>query len=174
MIQYNKKTKEITRPQARVAIRNKTTGSKYLTGDLRVVLHNGVEYLHPIYSTKIPPIQYFEIDNWEKFKEKQNSSVTITERNNVSLSQLKITHDTDTFNILLITYLKHISNERIITTNPKRLKNIIAILKKSPHVPLPWKYVDEILEFAKSNKESFFNFLMKDEGRNLFNKFIKL
>lgn len=172
MINYDKNG-NITRPKPNVALINKITGSRYLVSDLSVVDVDGQKYIHPKYSNKPAPLQHFGIENWEKFVAKI-PTLTISERNSVSLEDLKITSDTDTFNILLIAYLKEMSKDRIITTNPKRLKDLLAILRKKPEVPFPWKYVEEILEYVTSNKDLFFAYLMKDEGKVLFNRYINL
>lgn len=154
-------------------IANKVTNSKYLSDDVIVVEHNGVPWIKPKYSTNDNLIKYFQLENWEPM-EKKEPEIMISDKNVVNLSKLKITSKTDTFNILLITYIKEVTDGQILTTNTKRLKHLISILEKKPEIPLPWKYVEDLLKYISSDKDVFFQWLMTDNGKNTFTKYINI
>lgn len=160
----------IIKPSEEELIVNKITKSRYLVRDCKVVESNNKFYIHPIYSNKKIPIQYFELENWEIFKS-IHAEIVLSDKHLVTLDNLKINNLTDSFNILLITYLKEVCGGSIMTTNPKIVKHILSILRKKPELPLPWKYVDEILEFATSSKTMFFQWLIKVDNELIFNEY---
>lgn len=151
---------------------NTKTLSKYIADDVRVVTIDGKKYIHPVFSKESAPLKLFELKNWEIMNKKDNTEVKVTESNIVGLDKLKVTPDTDTFNILLITYLKEMSNGRILTTNQKRLKHLLSILEKKPESPISWKYVDDLLKYVDSNKGLFFKWMGEEKGKSVLNKYV--
>ena len=69
-------------------------------------------------------------------------------------------------------YLKEKSGGNIYTTNQKRVKHLVSILKKKPDVPLAWKYTEDLLQYVSSNKELFFKWMSEDRGKNIFDKYV--
>lgn len=149
---------------------NTKTYSKYLSDDLLVEDIEGIKYIKPKYSKVIGAIPLFELDNWEIF-DKKNEPIRVLDGHMVKLSGLRITPETDIFNILLIVYLKEKSGGNIYTTNQKRVKHLISILKKKPDVPLAWKYTEDLLQYISSSKELFFKWMSEDRGKNIFDKY---
>ena len=149
---------------------NTKTYSKYLSDDLLVEDIEGIKYIKPKYSKAIGAIPLFELENWEIF-DKKNEPIRVLDGHMVKLSGLRITPETDIFNILLIVYLKEKSGGNIYTTNQKRVKHLISILKKKPDVPLAWKYTEDLLQYISSSKELFFKWMSEDRGKNIFDKY---
>ena len=153
------------------AIINVKTFSKYLSDDVMVEIVDDKKYIKPKYSKAIDPIPLFELENWEVF-DKKNEPIKVVDGHMVKLSPLRITPETDIFNIMLIVYLKEKSDGNIYTTNQKRVKHLVLILKKKPDVPLAWKYTEDLLQYVSSNKELFFKWMSEDRGKNIFDKYV--
>ena len=117
-------------------------------------------------------IKHFEVENWEKLTKKP-SEIKLTEKNDIDID-ISITSNMDTFNMLLLTYIKEMSNGRIITTNPNRLKHLLSILDKKRDTAMSWKYVDELLLFVTSSKELFFKWMVDNGERLVFNNILRL
>ena len=149
-------------------IYNKKTYAMYHPKDVKVIEVKGQFHIVPIYHEK-KINKFSEISNWS-IKEKKEPALKITEKNIVKLDKLNITYVTDSFNILLITYIKEMSGGSIVTTNQKRLKHLISILVKSPGTPLPWKYVDDLLSYVSSTKEMFLTWIGEGHGKEVQSK----
>ena len=144
MLEYNE---DGTLVLKNTPIINTKTYSKYLSDDLLVEDEDGKKYIKPKYSKAVGPIPLFELENWKVF-DKEKEPTRIVDGHMVRLSSLRITPETDIFNILLIVYLKEKSGGNIYTTNQKRVKHLISILKKKPEIPLAWKYTEDLLLYV--------------------------
>ena len=167
MLEYNE---DGTLVLKNTPIINTKTYSKYLSDDLLVEDEDGKKYIKPKYSKAVGPIPLFELENWKVF-DKEKEPTRIVDGHMVRLSSLRITPETDIFNILLIVYLKEKSGGNIYTTNQKRVKHLISILKKKPETPLAWKYTEDLLLYVSSSKELFFKWMSEDRGKNIFDKY---
>ena len=167
MLEYNE---DGTLVLKNTPIINTKTYSKYLSDDLLVVDEDGKKYIKPKYSKAVGSIPLFELENWKVF-DKEKEPTRIVDGHMVRLSSLRITPETDIFNILLIVYLKEKSGGNIYTTNQKRVKHLISILKKKPEIPLAWKYTEDLLLYVSSSKELFFKWMSEDRGKNIFDKY---
>ena len=169
MIKYNEDGTLVAKGKSIVNIKTK---SKYLSDDLVVVDIDGVKYLKSRYSNNTPP-KLFILENWKEVKHKDKSNITISDKHVVELDKLKITSETHSVNIMLITYIKSMTrNDTLITTNVGRLKTIIKKLIDSPETPLGWKYIEELLEYVSSNVDMFLAWLSGDKAKGILNKYI--
>lgn len=149
------------------SIMNTKTYAKYHPNDVEVIEYESEVYIKPKYMDKINKLNV--LSNWIEFNEKE-PTLKITERNIVTLDKLIITHNTDAFNVLLITYLKEMSGGSIITTNQKHLKGILSKLEKRNDAPLPWKYVSDLLQYVQSNIDLFMIWIGEGNGTKIKNR----
>lgn len=137
---------------------NKITNSKYPINQVEVKEHDGKSFIHSKTSNNFP-IKFFEVDNWEYLNIQEDISIKSFSTQVVSLDRLKILPETDTWNALVITYVKEVSGGNILTSDVKKLKNLLSTLEKKHDVPYPWNKVEAILEFVSSNKLAFLKWL---------------
>lgn len=172
MIEYNEEGKLLLQ---NTPIVNTKTQSKYISDDMEVVDIDGEKYLNSKYSfNKVPP-KIFKLENWEVLTQKEPSEINVLERNIVSLNKLKITPETNSFNIMLIMYLKEMApNNSLITTNATRLKHLLNKLINFPDDPISWKFTIELLEYVSSNMDMFLQWMSGEKAQGILNKYLKI